>query len=37
MFGSALYRLLKKNEFTNILTVERNELDLEDQGKVYDY
>ena len=37
MFGSALYRLLKKNGFTNILTVERNELDLEDQGKVYDY
>jgi len=37
MFGSALHRLLKKRGFTNILTVERNELDLEDQAKVYDY
>ncbi len=34
MVGSALLRLLKKEGFTNLLTVSRNEVDLRDQSAV---
>jgi GDP-L-fucose synthase len=37
LVGSALVRLLQKEEYSNILTVSKEELDLRDQEKVNDW
>ena len=35
MVGSSLVRVLKKNNFNNILVISRKDLDLTDQAKTY--
>ena len=37
LVGSAIYRRLKDNGFTRLITEERKNLDLSDQGKVYKF
>ena len=37
MIGSAVLRLLKKKKFKKIFIKDRNDLDLKDQNKVYNY
>ena len=33
LVGSAICKILKKNKYTNILTIDRKKLDLTDQKK----
>ena len=37
LVGSAICKILKKNKYTNILTIDRKKLDLTDQKKVFDF
>lgn len=37
LVGSALIRELKRQDYTNIITVDKSELNLCDQGKTYDW
>lgn len=37
MIGSAIYKLLKKKKFKNIITINKSKLDLTDQKKVFSY
>ncbi len=37
LVGSAICKILKKNKYTNILTIDRKKLDLTDQKKVFGF
>ena len=37
LVGSAVYKLFKKNGFTNIITVSRNKLDLANSSNVINF
>ena len=37
MVGSSIVRILQKKSFKNILTVEKNKLDLLDQSKTFNF
>ena len=37
MIGSAIYNLLKKKNYKNIITIDRKKLDLKNQNRVFKY